>query len=202
VPAPLCPELRVFHATSLVGIWEAAEREAGAVLPSPFWAYPWPAGAALARLLLDQPHRVAGRRVLDFGSGGGIASLAAARAGAEEVVANDIDPWALAVARQAALAQDLRVTLLHADLTLDAAATGGFDVILCADLGYERSFAAAQRAVLDGARRNGAHVLVADAGRAYFRTHGLELLETFELDVPDDLEGVPRRTAKVYELAG
>jgi len=200
-PAPLCPEIRVFHAHSLVGIWEAAEHAAGDVLPSPFWAYPWPAGAALARVILDTPDYVAGRRVLDFGCGGGITSLAAARAGAAHVIANDVDPWALAVARLAASAQDLTITPLLADLT-SADALPECDVVLCADLGYERSVAPAQRALLERAHNSGATIIVADAGRAYFDATGLELLAEHTLSVPDDLEGVASRTARVYLLDG
>jgi predicted nicotinamide N-methyase len=200
-PAPLSPEIRIFHAHSLVEVWEAAERAAGEVLPSPFWAYPWPAGAALARVILDRPERVAGRRVLDFGCGGGIASLAAAFAGAAQVCANDVDPWALAVTSLAAAAQGLSVTPLLEDLTARETLPA-CDVVLCADLGYERSVAPAQRALLQRALAAGATVLAADAGRAYFDPAGFSLLAEYDLDVPDDLEGVNRRTARVYLFDG
>src|SRR5690606_20818892 len=115
-PAPLSPEIRVFQARGLVEIWEAAERLAGRTLPPPFWAYPWPGGAALARVVLDHPEWIAGRRVLDLGTGGGISALAAARAGAALVVANDLDPWALDTARLAADRQGLELTPLLEDL--------------------------------------------------------------------------------------
>jgi len=42
--------------------------------------------------MLDNPEVVRGRRVLDVGSGCGVAALAAAYAGASVVCANDIDP--------------------------------------------------------------------------------------------------------------
>jgi predicted nicotinamide N-methyase len=203
--APLCPEIRIFHATSLVTVWEAAEGSVGRVLPSPFWAYPWPAGAALARYVLDHVHDIAGRRVLDFGCGGAIASLAATLAGAAAVVANDVDPWALAVARLAAAAQEppLTLTTCATDFTApNAPSIDDFNVVLCGDLGYERSVAGAQRAVLERARAAGARVFVADAGRPYFQADGLTCLATHTLDVPKDLEGVARRTAVVYELTG
>ncbi len=45
------------------------------------------------------PEWVAGKRVLDFGAGSGIAGIAAARAGALEVVACDLDPLALDACR-------------------------------------------------------------------------------------------------------
>jgi predicted nicotinamide N-methyase len=200
-PAPLCPELGVFHATSLVGVWEAAEALAGRTLPSPFWAYPWPGGAALARVILDAPALVAGRTVLDIGAGGGIAALACARAGARRVVANDVDPWALAVTRLAAARQELHVETWQADLVARGDTGEPFDVVLCSELAYERAVAPAQRALLAAARAAGATLLLADAGRAYFQPDG-ELLAAFTLGVPHDLEGAAERTARVYRIVG
>ena len=201
-PAPLCPEIRVFQGRGLISVWEAAERLAGRPLPAPFWAYPWPGGAALARVVLDAPERVRGLRVLDLGTGGGLAALAAARAGAAEVVANDMDPWALATARLAAARQGLRLTTLEADLTEPGAGTDldAYDVVLCADLYYERHTAPRLRALLERARRSGTEVLVADAGRAYFDAAGLTLLAEYDVAVPSDLEGVEARRARVYAL--
>jgi predicted nicotinamide N-methyase len=196
----LCPELCAFSGRSLVALWEAAERLAGHPVPSPFWAYPWPGGIALARVLLDHPEWVRGRRVLDFGAGGGIASLAAARAGANHVVANDMDPWALVTAQLAARRQGLHLTPLLEDLTARPAAIAEFQVVLCGDLAYERAPAPAQRQLLEHARESGALVLVADAGRAYFDTSGMQPIASFRVDVPQDLEGVSQRTTTVYKL--
>jgi predicted nicotinamide N-methyase len=201
-PDPLCPELQVHHAHSLVAVWEAAERLAGDTLPAPFWAYPWAGGSALARLILDMPDFVRGRTVLDFGAGGGIAAIAAAYAGAGRVVANDIDVWALRVTQIAAEAQSLAIDVLDADLCSAPAGAEGFDVLLCSDLAYERSQAQRQRSVLERAARRGATVLVANAERRYFAAEGMEPLAEFDVDVPHDLEGVPRRTARVYRLVG
>ena len=50
-----------------------------------FWAFAWAGGQALARYLLDHPETVAGRTVLDFGSGSGLVALSAAKAGARRV---------------------------------------------------------------------------------------------------------------------
>lgn len=200
VPAPLCPELQVFHARSLVSVWEAAEALAGATLPAPFWAYPWPGGCALARVILDTPALVAGASVIDFGAGGGVSCLAAARAGALSVTANDVDPWALQVARLAAGAQALPLQVLSDDLCAAPELVDDYDVILCSDMAYERSETPRQRRVLERGLRNGATVIVADAGRTYFDASGMTLLGAFELDVPQDLEGVPRRTARVFRM--
>ena len=194
------PELKVFYGQSLVQIWEAAEQLAGGVLPAPFWAYPWAAGLGLARLILDMPELVRGARVLDFGCGGGVAALAAAQAGAVHVVANDLDAWALAVARIAADRQGLQIETLQGDLTSEDGPVP-FDVVLCSDLAYEKRVAPQQRAFLERARVQGALVLVADAGRTYFETEGLEKLAEYTIAVPRDLEGVDVRTARVYEVA-
>ncbi len=222
-PAPLVPEVRVFRGRVLLELWGAAERLAGHTLAPPYWAYPWPGGIALARLVLDHPEVVAGARVLDLGTGGGVAALAAALAGAAEVVANDQDPWAIATARLAAERQGLVLTPLLAELTAEfsvgpaaalregapapagaaraeACFTGAFDLVLCGDLSYERRVAPRIRAFLDSARAGGARVLAADAGRAYFDATGFTLQSEYLVPVPRDLEGADERTARVYLL--
>jgi predicted nicotinamide N-methyase len=199
-PVSLCPEISAFQGTSLVQVWEAAETIAGQNLPAPFWAYPWAAGVALARVVLDQADRFVGKTVLDIGSGGGVAALAAAHAEAMRVVANDVDPWALAVARIAAHRQHLYLDFLLADLTEHPRHVTGYDVVLCSDLAYERRTAPKQRALLERARSDGARVLVADAGRKYFEDRDLSLIATYQLMVPKDLEGVEERTARVFEM--
>ncbi|MEO5509794.1 MAG: 50S ribosomal protein L11 methyltransferase [Longimicrobiales bacterium] len=198
-PAPLCPELYAFHARSLVAVWEAAELLAAGVLPAPFWAYPWAAGAAIARVLLDDPSIVRGLSVLDVGAGGGIASIAAAYCGAKRVVANDVDEWALQTTRIAAERQGLSVQTLLGDLTREVASAEGFDVVLCGDLLYERSEAEGQRALLRHASSHGATILAGDAGRTYFLPEGMRLVREISMTVPRDLEGVDTRVARVYE---
>lgn len=46
----------------------------------------------LFRYILDNPHVVKGRSVLDLGSGCGATAIAAVMSGASQVLANDIDP--------------------------------------------------------------------------------------------------------------
>src|SRR5438270_7986172 len=94
---PLVPEIRLHLATEVTPIWQATEESlARSGLPPPYWAFAWAGGQALARYLLDHPETVAGREVLDIGSGSGIVAIAAAKAGASRVVAADIDPFAAA----------------------------------------------------------------------------------------------------------
>ncbi len=103
--APLVPEIRLHLATEITPIWQASEawlQQTG--IEPPFWAFAWPGGQALARHVLDHPGLVAGRRVLDFAAGCGIAAIACALAGAASVEAAEIDPLAAAaIALNAAL---------------------------------------------------------------------------------------------------
>src|ERR1700693_6287613 len=78
---PLVPEVRLRLATEVTPIWQATEETlARSAVPPPYWAFAWAGGQALARYLLDHPEAVAGREVLDIGSGSGIVALAAAKA--------------------------------------------------------------------------------------------------------------------------
>lgn len=199
-PAPLSPEISVFQGRSLVAVWEAAEKIAGENLPAPFWAYPWAAGCGLARVVLDHPPLLQGKRVLDVGAGGGIVSIACAVAGASSVTANDVDPWALAVTRLAAQRQSIELELLEADLTNDSAAAEPFDVVLCSDMAYEKRMAPRYHTLLLRAKNVGARVFVADAGRTYFDPTEMKQIAEFTLKVPRDLEGVEVRTARVFEF--
>jgi ETFB lysine methyltransferase len=55
----------------------------------PYWAELWPASISLAKVLLGGGLPVAGRSVLELGSGLGLAGIAAALAGAREVMLSD-----------------------------------------------------------------------------------------------------------------
>jgi methylase of polypeptide subunit release factors len=75
---------------------------------------------------------LSGKRVLDVGTGSGILALAAARAGAETVIAADINPNAALTAAENARANGLgaRVNALCSDLLSALAPRPLFDVIL------------------------------------------------------------------------
>lgn len=73
----------------------------------PYWSRPWPSAIALGEILLRRPELVRGLRVADLGCGLGIAGLAAAMAGAREVVMLDREPLALQCALLSARATGL-----------------------------------------------------------------------------------------------
>ncbi|MBM4377873.1 MAG: 50S ribosomal protein L11 methyltransferase [Deltaproteobacteria bacterium] len=127
VPAPLCPELLLHQAPARVPLWEAAEEVAGTRLPPPFWGCAWQGGLALGRYLLEHPAEAAGRRVLDFAAGCGVAGLAAARVGAASVEASALDGLAARALAANARAKGLSVRARCEDLL---GRDEGWDVVL------------------------------------------------------------------------
>jgi len=124
-----------------------------AVLSAPaYWAFCWGSGLALARFLLDHPQWVEGRRVVDLGSGSGIAGIAAAKAGAASVVACDTDVDARA-------ATALNAKLNNTQVATTATLPANCDVLLMADVLYDRS----NLSLLNLAQRHAAEILVADS---------------------------------------
>jgi predicted nicotinamide N-methyase len=196
-PAPLCPEILVYQARDLYELWAAAEKLAGGVLGPPFWAVPWPAGVAIARVLLDAPVWARGRRVLDVGVGGGVVAIAAAMVGASTSVGVDVDPWALRVARLAARANRVTIRLVARDLSEEDPDEPP-DLILAADLEYEKGRAPLIRARLDALVATGAVLLAADAGRTFFKTEGLRPVASFDVPVSKAVEGASVRHARVF----
>ncbi len=100
-----------------------------------YWVFCWASGQVLAQFLLAQPERVRGKRVVDFGSGSGVVAIAAALAGAGEVIACDIDPLALAATRSNARRSGVNVTLIDDFYAVE----GPLDLIIVADVLYDRA---------------------------------------------------------------
>src|SRR4029079_3597596 len=111
------------------------ESLARGAVPPPFWAFAWAGGQALARYVLDHAETVAGREVLDIGSGSGIVAIAAAKCGASRVVAAEIDPFAAAAIGLNAALNGVTVTVETRDL-LDRG-PAGWGVALAGDICYE-----------------------------------------------------------------
>ena len=195
---PGCRGLRLHMASSFTTTWEAAEA-AGVSAAPPYWAIPWVGGQALARYLLAHPERVAGRRVLDVGTGGGICAIAAALAGASRVQAQDIDPMALAALAANAALNGVRVEPLAADVP--GSEDGRWEVILAADLWYERFFAGWVTPWLRDQARRGRVVLLGDRGRAYFPRRGAKALEWFRVEDVADTEARAEAGALVASAA-
>lgn len=193
---PLTPEIRLHLAEESLPIWQKTEEELGEInVPPPYWAFAWAGGQALARYVLDNPALVEGRSVLDLGAGSGLQAIAAAMAGARQVLAADIDTLALAACRLNFEVNGVFVATTAEDL-LAAPLARGFDVILVGDLFYERELAAKVMALIEIAVAAGALVLIGDPQRNYFPKDRFELLARYEVPVTRELEDAEiKRTA-------
>jgi len=98
-----------------------------------YWIFCWASGQVLAAELLRQPDYVRGKRVLDFGAGSGVVAIAAAKAGAREVIACDLDPLALRACEENAALNGVSLTLCE---DFDSV-RGTVDVITAADVLYD-----------------------------------------------------------------
>ena len=198
-PVPLVPEVRLYLAEQLVPLWQATEWRAAAPQPPPFWAFAWPGSIVLARYMLDAPDTVQAKRVLDFGSGSGLAAIAAALAGAAEVVACDMDPLAAVAARLNCALNAVEVNYVLGDCV---AQPYEWNVILAGDVCYERQPAEATIAWLRMQASRGALVLLADPGRHYAPVDGLELLQTYEVPVLKELESTDMKRTRLWRMVG
>ncbi len=202
---PLLPEIRLRQANAAFLVWETTERDLAARgMGIPFWAFPWPGGIAVARYLLDQPEVVAGRRVLDLGSGSGLVAIAAALAGADHVVANDIDPLAVAAVELNAAVNNVTVEALGADLTRDAEHPAVIDaeVVIAGDIAYDQTMSEGVFNLVRRFASRGVEVLVGDPGRAHLPSSGLTELASYEVPVSRALEVADVKRATVWRVTG
>lgn len=150
---------------------------------APYWAVLWRSGVALARELEGEElgerssaraHRaLADRRVVELGCGLAVPSIAAARAGAS-VLATDVSPEALVLAKRNARENGVRIETAAIDWADPGAAAGPapgavrpagrdrFDLVVAADVLYERSAVAPLLSLLP---RLAPEAWLADPGR-------------------------------------
>jgi predicted nicotinamide N-methyase len=194
----LVPEIRLHLATEMTPLWHATGSYLSQIdIEPPFWAFAWVGGQALARYVLDNPEVVAGRNVLDIGSGGGIVSIAAVLAGAGHVTALDIDPLAAVACRlnaQLNAAAD-RIT----PQTADAAAfdCASFDLILVGDVCYSRG---ESDDLVHHLRKAAAPVLLGDPGRQFLPRQGIRRLATYTVETSRELEADVVTPAGIWRM--
>ena len=199
-PVPYVPELLLFQATELTPLWRATASELHAWDDSPYWAFPWAGGQALARHVLDHPELVAGRRVLDFATGSGLVAIAAVRAGAASVMAFDVDPFCRAAVLLNAELNGAAARLEFREEDPRGTVPAGTETLLAGDVFYERALAEGALAWFRTLAAGGVRVLAGDAGRTYAPTTGFEELGTHAVPTSVEIEDGPVRRARVIEL--
>ena len=152
-------ELRLLQPQESADLPDAGAVEWAPIVP--FWSVLWRSGVALARELDGMALR--GLRVAELGCGLAVPSIAAARAGAS-VLATDACADALRLAERNARVNDVHIETA----TVDWAEPGEllkrapFDLVLAADLLYERASVALLLSLLP---RLAPEVWLADPGR-------------------------------------
>ena len=197
----MVPEFKLWLASEYVPIWQATEAwmEEQNIDP-PYWAFCWPGGQAVARYLLDHSELVRGKRVIDFAAGSGVSSMAAARAGAASVLANDIDTLSLVAARLNAAANGLTLDVTAEDWLAGPDAAPDADVVIAGDVCYEREMSARALAWLRSHARAGRLVLLGDPGRNYFSAANLEERARYEIPTTLQLENRGMRETVVWRV--
>ena len=205
VEVPFVPEVRLHLAEDPTVWWARMEARADTRLAPPYWASAWAGGRAVARYVLDHPETVAGRRVLDLAAGSGLVAIAAGLAGAAKVVANDVDPYAIAAITLNAKANGVAVTECHADLldgTGDCAdgCSADAQTVVAGDVFYNDALAERMLAFLDRMAARGALVLVGDPGRGHVPEGRFQTLESYPRPRADAFADAQLTTMNVFRL--
>ncbi|MGX8011264.1 class I SAM-dependent methyltransferase [Mesorhizobium sp. ORM8.1] len=195
---PHVPEVFLHLADEAHDLWLRTEEELAEIgLPPPFWAFAWAGGQGVARYVLDHPEIVRGKSVLDFASGSGLVAIAAAKAGAAEVIAADIDPFC-----ETAIALNLEANRVKASFQgRDRVGTNeGWDVVLAGDVFYDKAFADRLMPWFTTLTTRGADILVGDPGRAYLPKAGLQSLAVYQVPVTRVLEDAEVKRTTVWRV--
>lgn len=193
--APELPELQLYSAQPTSGLWRLARHTND--LP-PYWAYDWAGGTVLARYILDHPETVKGLRVLDLGSGSGVVAIAAAKAGAAEVIAADIDENAVTAAMLNAELNHVKVIAKHRDIA--AGPPPSVDLILAGDVFYDESLSGSMTTLFDACVASGIQVLIGDPGRLHLPWSRLRLVAEYTTRDFGDVAGAPSKQASVFSF--
>jgi predicted nicotinamide N-methyase len=192
--APIRLYLSDGDADDAYGLWARTGQD-----PLPFWAFAWAGGLGLVRYLREHPETVAGRRVLDVACGSGLVAIAAARAGAAHVTANDVDRFALAATALNATANGVTLDIAGGDL-LDGDG-GDAEVVLAGDVFYDRAFGGRILPFLERSAARGALVLVGDPDRRYVPRDRLREVVTYDVPVTRVIEDGDVKRTTIWRVA-
>jgi predicted nicotinamide N-methyase len=196
----LLPELRLHLASEITPLWEASEAAlAEKGVPPPFWAFAWAGGQALARYLLDHPEAVRGKTVLDFASGSGLSAIAAAKAGAERVIANEIDAFAVEAVRLNAELNGVELEIEERDLVGES--DPAWQVVIAGDVCYEKTPSERFMLWLRALSGEGREVLMGDPLRTYLPRSGLERVIAYSVKTTREIEDSDLRNAVVWRVS-
>lgn len=131
----------------------------------PYWADLWASSIVLSRHIVASDPVSPGCRSLEFGAGLGVPSMAALTRGYDAMVTDYYDDSMLFARRNALTntGRDLRTRMVDWRALPDD--LGRFDLVLAADILYEKSYAPLVARAVTGAIAPGGMALIADPGR-------------------------------------
>lgn len=195
----LVPEIRLHLAHEDLPLYRAGEAELCALgIGTPYWAFAWAGGQALARYVLDNPAVVAGKKVLDFGAGSGLVAIAAVKSGADIVTAADIDPVSVKAMVLNSALNDVAFGFETEDLI---GTDRGWNPLLIGDVCYDKKIADRLVPWLRDLAAAGRTVLIGDPGRFILCDMGLETIASYHAETTSIMEDSDLRNARVWRFS-
>jgi len=198
-PVSGSPQTVAHQSTDIFALWQAWEAECGSICDVPYWAIVWPAAQVLSHYIFENQSLVKGKVVLDCGCGGGVTAIAAVASGARRAIGCDLDEAAVAVATRNAVANSVGVEFACQDV-VDYCDPQKFDLILVADLFYQREFSIRLFAALTDAHAQGCEVIIADSGRPFLPKENLSEIYSLSAATSFDVEGVLSRRVRLFQF--
>lgn len=131
----------------------------------PYWADLWPSAFALGECLLTGVTPLDGRRAIELGCGVGLVACCAVRAGFDLTVTDYYDEAIAFTAANVYANTGKRVTACHLDWRAIPKDLGRFDLVLAADVLYERSYGPLVAQVVERLLAPDGRAWIADPGR-------------------------------------
>jgi len=190
---PLCPVIQLYLLSADYPTGPLPSDEMLAIMDAPaYWSFCWASGQALARYILDHPQCFTGRKIIDFGSGSGVVAIAAAKVGAKEVYACDIDPHALVAARANAELNDVSIKPVRSIEEIPQP----FEMIIAADVLYDRD----NHHYLEEFLQRAPQVLVADSRLKDGVIKGYQVIKQITTTtIPDINESEEFNQVRIYQ---
>jgi predicted nicotinamide N-methyase len=130
----------------------------------PYWSELWPSSIALAEYLLEKQRLICGKTILELGCGLGLAGIAATACGAQ-VLFTDYDAYALEFTQINFERNFKRTAAVKLMDWRTPVCDDTFDMILAADVLYEKRWLTAVAEVIDRCLKPRGTVLIAEPNR-------------------------------------
>ena len=162
--------LKLHLITSECPLWWVRDESELPFVDAPWWAFVWPGGYGQSQYVLQNAHKLADKRILDFGCGSGLAAVCAKATGTpSHVAAVDIDPVACAATQ---LNAGLNGVVLDEVICENVIGWNKerlrCDVIMLGDMCYDEELATAILPWLHDLWRDDVDIVLCDPGRAWF----------------------------------